>query len=206
MPRAGLTPDGLTLAAAELADAEGLAAVTATALARRVGVTPASLYSHVRGTADLRERVALLGLAESADRLADALAGRSGRTALAALVDAYRTYAGEHPGRWAATRTPLDPATAAASAGPRHAALTRSALTAYGLAEPDLTHGVRIVGALVQGWIELEAAGSFDHSDPPAAQSRARLVDALDAMLRSRPAAAEPPTADAHPHPEDPTP
>ncbi|KRE60162.1 TetR/AcrR family transcriptional regulator [Nostocoides sp. Soil756] len=203
MPRAGLSPERLTLAAAELADREGLHAVTATALARHFGVAPASLYSHVRGTLDLRERVALLGLQESADALADVLAGRSGRAALAALAAGYRDYATAHPGRWAATRTRLDPAAAATSAGPRHAALARAALGAYGLDEPDLTHAVRIVGALVQGWIELETAGSFDHSDPPAAASRERLVDALDAMFRAWPATPHPTTT---PQTEDHTP
>ncbi len=203
MPRAGLTPARLTLAAADLADSDGLPAVTATALARHFGVAPASVYAHVRGTADLRERVALLGLQESADALADALAGRSGRDALSALADTYRTYAAARPGRWAATRTRLDPATAATSAGPRHAALARAALSDYGLVEPDLTHAVRIVGAVVQGWIELEAAGSFDHSDPPAAESRERLVDALDTMFRSWPPADRPATP---PPTEDPTP
>lgn len=57
------------------------------------------------GAQDLRTRVALLALQELADHVSDALAGRAGRAALAALGDAYRSYAREHPGRWTATAT-----------------------------------------------------------------------------------------------------
>ena len=98
MARAGLSADKLTRAAAELADEQGLEAVTVSALARQFGVRTASMYSHVDGTPDLRRRLTLLALEESADRLAEALAGRSGRDALVALGDTYRDYARQHPG------------------------------------------------------------------------------------------------------------
>ena len=70
MPRAGVTAERLTRAAAELADRDGLDAVTVSALARRFGVTVASLYSHVRGIEDLRTRMAALALRELADQAA----------------------------------------------------------------------------------------------------------------------------------------
>ena len=50
--------------------------------------------------------------------------------------DVYRDYAREHPGRYAAARYRLDPETAAASAGVRHAQLTRAVLRGYDLSEP----------------------------------------------------------------------
>ncbi|WP_433386748.1 TetR-like C-terminal domain-containing protein [Micromonospora sp. KLBMP9576] len=46
------------------------------ALAKRFGVRDASLYTHIRGLADLQERVALLALTEWADALGAAVAGR----------------------------------------------------------------------------------------------------------------------------------
>ena len=77
--RAGLTVPALTAAAAELADEVGFAQVTVSALARRVGVQPASLYAHLRGTDDLRTRIAVRALEELGDRLSVALAGRARR-------------------------------------------------------------------------------------------------------------------------------
>ena len=121
MARAGMTAERLTQAAAELADEIGFENVTVSALARRFGVKDPSLYSHIKNAQELRVRVALLALEELADRAAAALAGRAGKDALVAFANAYRDYAKEHPGRYAATQFELDPETAATSAAPRHA-------------------------------------------------------------------------------------
>nr|WP_238846298.1 TetR-like C-terminal domain-containing protein [Nocardia terpenica] len=43
------------------------------------------------------------------DRVGEALAGRSGKQALVAFADAYRTYAIEHPGRYAAMQRTWTP-------------------------------------------------------------------------------------------------
>lgn len=190
MARAGLTPERLTQAGAELADEVGFDQVTVSALARRFDVKAASLYAHVRSTHDLRTRIALLALEELADRVADAIAGRAGRDALAAFADAYRVYAREHPGRYQAARFQLDTETAA-SAGVRHAQMTRALLRGYRLAEPDQTHAVRMLGGLVHGFLELETAGGFSHTPVAAEESWAWTVDSLDAMLRARGAAPE---------------
>jgi AcrR family transcriptional regulator len=187
MTRAGLTPELLARAGAELADEAGFEAVTPSELARRVGVKVASLYSHVRNAHDLRRRVALFALQEIADRTAEALAGRSGRDALAALGTVLREYASQHPGRYAATRLPLDDESAAASAGPRIAQMTRAVLRGYHLTEPDETHAVRLLGSTFHGFISLELAGGFAHSSPGSAATWARIIDVLDHSLRHWP-------------------
>jgi AcrR family transcriptional regulator len=188
--RAGLTPDRLARAGAELADEVGFEQVTLSEVARRFDVKVASLYSHVASSHDLRTRIALLALEELADRGAAALAGRAGKDALTALADVYRDYAREHPGRYAAAQLPLDPETAAASAGPRHAEMTRAILRGYDLTEPDQTHAVRLLGSVFHGYVTLELAGGFSHSQPASDVSWSRIQDALDALLRNWPAAA----------------
>lgn len=189
MVRAGLTPERLTQVGAELADELGFDQVTVSALARRCGVKVPSLYAHVRNSEDLRTRIALLALEELADLGAAALAGRAGKDALVALANVYRDYAREHPGRYAAARTPLTPEAAARSAGPRHSAMTRAILRGYDLTEPDATHAVRLLGSVFHGYVSLELAGGFSHSAPDAQESWTRSLDALDALLRNWPAA-----------------
>ncbi|MBF4163148.1 TetR-like C-terminal domain-containing protein [Nocardioides acrostichi] len=184
-PRAGLNPDRLAAEAADLADEQGLGAVTLTALARRVGVKPPSLYAHVASNRDLRQRLTLRALEESAGRVAEAVAGRSGREAIDALGQAYRDYASAHPGRHAAMSLPLDDEVAAVGAGPRHAELARAALRGYALGEPDETHAVRLLGATVRGWTDLERAGGFARSEPDAEASWQRAVDGLDVVFGS---------------------
>ena len=209
MARAGLSTALLVRSAAELADDEGLAGVTLAALAQRFDVKAPSLYAHVTSSLDLKQRVAVLALAETADRIGDAIAGRSGREALEAYGRAHRDYAAEHPGRHEATKLPLDHDLARASAVPRHASLARAVLRSYALPEPDETHAVRLLGAAVRGWTDLELAGGFSRSEPPADTSWRRAVDGLDHLFSSwtmpdtgeggRGARAQEPSAGRHP-------
>ena len=185
--RERLSTASLVRHAADLADEAGFDALTPSALARRVQVTVPSLYTHVAGAQDLRTRVALLALEELADRVSAALAGRAGAVALAALGDAYRSYAQQHPGRWAATTTRLDHQAAAASAGPRLAQLMRDALFGYGLRGDEETHALRLLGSALRGFVDLEVAGSFDHSPPGPDASWRRALEALDALFRAWP-------------------
>ncbi|MPY57464.1 TetR/AcrR family transcriptional regulator [Streptomyces spongiae] len=188
MARVGLTPERLAQAGAELADEVGFDEVTVSALARRFDVKVASLYSHLKNSDDLKTRIALLALEELADRGAAALAGRAGKDALAALGDVYRDYAREHPGRYAAAQLRLAPETAAASAGVRHAQMTRAILRGYDLTEPDQTHAVRLLGSVFLGYVTLELGGGFSHSAPDTQETWTRVIDALDALLRNWPA------------------
>jgi AcrR family transcriptional regulator len=185
VPRAGLTTERLVRAGAELADEVGFDQVTVSALARRFGVKVASLYSHLKNSQDLKTQIAQLALEELADRAAAALAGRAGKDALAAYADVYRDYAREHPGRYAAARLRLDPEAAAASAGARHAGMTRAVLRGYDLAEPDLTHAVRLLGSVFHGYVSLELAGGFDHSAPDSQDTWTWILDRLDVLLRT---------------------
>ncbi|MEV3888520.1 TetR-like C-terminal domain-containing protein [Streptomyces griseoincarnatus] len=188
-PRVGLTTERLTRAGATLADEVGFDQVTVSELARRFDVKVASLYSHVKNSHDLKTRIALLALEELADRAADALAGRAGKDALVALANVYRDYAREHPGRYAAAQFRLDPGTAAASAGVRHAKMTRALLRGYHLDEPDQTHAVRLLGSVFHGYVSIEMGGGFSHSAPDTEETWSRVLDALDALLRTWPLA-----------------
>ncbi|PRX98961.1 TetR/AcrR family transcriptional regulator [Allonocardiopsis opalescens] len=188
MARAGGAGERLTLAAAELADEIGFDRLTVSAVARRLGVKDPSLYAHIENARELKARVALLALEELADRAAAALAGRAGRDALVAFADAYRGYAKQHPGRYAASRYELDPQTAAASAGPRHSEMTRAILRGYDLPEPDQTDAVRFLGGAFHGFVSLELSGSFRHTPREADASWAWVLDTLDFALRKHPA------------------
>ncbi|MFF2810390.1 TetR/AcrR family transcriptional regulator [Streptomyces sp. NPDC058000] len=185
--RVGLTTERLTRAGAELADEVGFEQVTVSELARRFDVKVASLYSHLKNSHDLKTRIALLALEELADRAAEALAGRAGKDALTAFANVYRDYAREHPGRYAATQFRLAPEAALASAGVRHAQMTRAILRGYDLPEPEQTHAVRMLGSVFHGYVSLELGGGFSHSAPDPQETWSRIVDALDALLRNWP-------------------
>jgi AcrR family transcriptional regulator len=187
MARAGITGERLTQTAAELADEIGFDKVTVSAVARRLGVKDPSLYAHIENLRELKVRVTLLALEELADEAAAALAGRAGKDALVAFANTYRDYAKKHPGRYTASRFELDPETAATSAGPRHAEMTRAILRGYDLPEPDQTDAVRFLGSTFHGYVSLEMAGGFRHTPREADTSWAWALDTLDFALRNHP-------------------
>jgi AcrR family transcriptional regulator len=187
MGRAKLTPAAVIAAAAELADREGFDAITLSALARHFAVQTASLYSHVRDRSALLDGVQELALGELADRIAVAIGGRSGREALASLAEAHRDYARQSPGRWAALQRPAAPAVVSSDAARRLASLTLAMLRGYRLPETELVHATRLLGSTINGFLALEAAGSFGHREPATDVSWRRSLDALDAVFRSWP-------------------
>ncbi|WP_019063800.1 TetR-like C-terminal domain-containing protein [Streptomyces prunicolor] len=192
MPRAGLTADRVVAAAADLADEVGFENVSLSALARGFGVKDASLYSHVRNLQDLRTRVAFLAGGELIDRIAVAVADRTGREALGAFADAYRAYALEHPGRYAATQIRVDQSLIADSPALRRTAeITYGMLRAYGLTEPDLTDAVRLLRSTFHGYCALESTGSFG-APRDVRRSWERAVDALHVALTHWPREGQP--------------
>lgn len=158
MPRAGLDTAAVVEAAAAIADADGLGAVTLSTVAARLGVKPPSLYSHVAGLADLRARLAELAARELAGVLIPAVAGLAAGDALRAAGRAYRDWALAHPGRHTALQLVVP--------GDRGAATrTVDALVAvmrgYGLEGDGAIHAVRALRAAIYGFVTLETGGGF---------------------------------------------
>ena len=184
MPRAGLSTAAVVAAGADLADEAGLAAVSLAALAGRLNVRPPALYKHVGGIGDLRHRIATLAMTELGEAVRDALQGRSGADAVAALFDALRSYVAEHPGRYDATVVepfggPDDPLYVAAA---RVVGSVRAVLSAYGVRPRDLDHAVRLLRCTVRGYAALRAADAFRWGNDPD-ESVAWMVRFVDAGL-----------------------
>ncbi len=181
MARAGLHPDAVVDAAARIADADGLDAVTLSRLAGELGVRTPSLYSHVDGLDDLRRRLAARGARELTDATQEAAAGRACGDALRAVAGAYRAYALAHPGRYeAAQRAAL---VAGDEAGVRAVRVFMSVLAGYGLTGDDAIHATRAVRAALHGFAALEAGGGFGMQQP-VDETFERLVSLLDVGLR----------------------
>jgi AcrR family transcriptional regulator len=210
MPRAGLSRPVVGRAAADLADEIGFERLTLAALASRLGVAVPSLYKHVPGLDALRRDIAILALGELADRISvavEAVAGtdRAGdagpqtgaaaepgpagaSAALRAMAAAYRAYATDHPGRYAATVRAAEPDDAAHGAAAGHVLdIVFDLLRERGLAGDAAIDATRSLRAGLHGFISLEAAGGFG-MPRDVDRSFDRLVSILDAGLRPDPA------------------
>jgi AcrR family transcriptional regulator len=184
MARAGLSAQAVVDAAAELADREGLDAVTLARLAADAGVRPPSLYAHVAGLDDLRRRLAIRGTRELAAAMREAATGRSGADALRAVATALRDYARGHPGTYlAAQRAPAADDNEALAAGSDAVNVLTAVLAGYGLTGDDTIHAARAVRSALHGFAVLEAGGGFGIK-LDLDESFARMVDLLDRGLR----------------------
>jgi AcrR family transcriptional regulator len=162
VPRAGLSAASVVGAAAELADAEGLDALTLARIAASVGVRTPSLYNHVGGLDDVRRRIALVALRELGDALRRAAVGRAGDDALVAMAHAYRAYGRAHPGRYAAAqRAPASADAELVDAARGAVDVVLAILRGYGLEGDNAIHAARGVRSALHGFVALEAAGGF---------------------------------------------
>ncbi|WP_284756970.1 WHG domain-containing protein [Curtobacterium flaccumfaciens pv. flaccumfaciens] len=186
MPRAGLDPATVTEAAATLADEIGLAQLSMSVVADRLGVKAPSLYKHVDGLGDLTRRIAILGANELGDALRDAMQGRSGRSALEAAVQTVRRSVQEHPARYQAAvgvrPTGADDPLAVALG--RTLASFAAALRDYPLDPADEVHALRVLRSVLHGFATIEASGGFQ-MDTDVDASAAWMVDFLDRGFRA---------------------
>jgi AcrR family transcriptional regulator len=186
MGRAGLGGPAVVDAAAKLADADGLEFVTLARLATALGVRAPSLYAHIASVEDLRRRLGARGARELAAELGRAAAGRAGTDALRAVACAYRGYAHEHPGSYAAAQRArgLEDDDEAAAAAQAVTDVALAVLRGYGLQGDDAVHAARTIRAALHGFVSLEAQEGFA-IELSLDESFERLVATLDRGLQT---------------------
>jgi AcrR family transcriptional regulator len=178
MPRAGLSSDAVLDAAARIADADGLPAMTLARLAAELGVRPPSLYKHVDGLDAVHRGLALRGLAEAVRRCQRATIGKARDQALFAFAHAYWQFAREHPGLYAASVRAARPGeNDIAAAGEALIGIVLAVLAGYGVKGDDALHATRGLRAIVHGFVQLDAMGAF--------RLKLDLAESFDRLLRA---------------------
>jgi AcrR family transcriptional regulator len=184
----GLSTGQVVDAAAEIADAEGLEAVTLASVAARLGVRSPSLYAHVQGLEGLKRLLALRAAVLSAEELRAAAADHSGLEALREIAHASRRFATEHPGLYDAGQRAVRPGADKEDKELFHAMMEAvmpafQALAEAGVDEPERLHLLRAIRAALHGFVALERAGSFVLPES-IEESFHRLVDLVLAGVR----------------------
>lgn len=183
MPRAGLTPERVVVAAEELADEVGLRNLTLAELATRLGVRLPSLYKHVSGMEGLQREISVRAKADLGAALGRSAVGRSGAEAVRAMSQAYRAWARAHPGRYAATQrapTPGDEADERATA--EAVTVVLDVLAAYDLTGVAAIDATRALRSALHGFVTLEMEGGFG-MPVDIDRSFARMIDAYVAAF-----------------------
>jgi AcrR family transcriptional regulator len=185
MPRAGLTQTRVLEEAERLADEVGLSQLTLAALAARLGVRQPSLYKHIDGMDGLQRGLAVRAKNELANILARAAIGRERGDAITAIGHAYREWAHEHPGRYAAAQPAPAPDDAEAIAASQAVvSVTTAVLAGYRLRDDDAIDATRALRSALHGFVTLELAGGFG-LPVDIDRSYERLVSGLVTALSS---------------------
>lgn len=185
MPKAGLSPEGITEAGAKLADELGLSQLSMMNLAERLGVKAPSLYKHVGGLADLSHRIAIIATVEVGELLGRAIEGRSGKDALSCAAHALRAFVRQCPGRYSAMNEarPTGPADPLEPARERALGSLAAALRGYRLHPADEVHALRMIRSSLHGFATLESSGGFQLGTD-VDTSFSRMIDFIDRGLR----------------------
>ncbi|GAA0335253.1 TetR/AcrR family transcriptional regulator [Bacillus carboniphilus] len=160
-PRRGLDIEIILEAATEMADQEGLEAITLATLAKKLNIKPPSLYNHVEGLPGLRKKLAIYGLEQLLEELTKSAVGRSGDDAVRALAISYVSFSRKHPGLYEATLMAPDEDVDHQKAASAIVDLIVNVLRAYELEGEQSLHVVRGLRSILHGFSSLEQKGGF---------------------------------------------
>lgn len=183
MSKANLNREVIVQTAAVLADQEGIDQVSMAAIARQLGVTVPSLYKHVSSLPAVHRELAVRAMEGLIGEVTDATSGGEPGTELANLANAYRRYATEHPGLYAASTRGADPSDEElVRLTDQLLEVISRVLVRRGMRRQDWIHDVRMLRSALHGCVALEASGNYG-PDVNADDSFKRLIDGLDAAL-----------------------
>jgi AcrR family transcriptional regulator len=163
----GLTLEQVVEAAAEIADRDGLDALSLASLASKLGVRSPSLYNHVDGLTGLRRQLAVHASSLLTAELADCVDAIESTEALTAVAEQLRSFAHRHPRLYdsflPAPTPDEDPELAAALAEP--VSVVASVLDRMNVDPATVIPLIRALRASVHGFVDLELRGGFGLPD-----------------------------------------
>lgn len=164
MSRTALDTQQVVDVAAEIADSEGLDAITLTRVANELGVRQPALYRHVDSYDGLIRLLGLRGRELLADRLSEAAVGVSGPDAVRSLGLAWRKVVQDAPGSYAATdRYPCAGDSELEEAVERIVGLMARSLISFELTDDETVHAARSLRSAFHGFAHLEAGDGHPH-------------------------------------------
>ena len=166
--KAGLDKDKIIEAAAKMADEKGIANVTLKVLATELGIKSPSLYKHFSGGLDeLNKELMLYGWYSLESELTRAAIGKAKDDAIIAICYAYRHFVAEHKGLFEAMQWyNMYQSEEHLQAIQGIVSILFQVLEAYGLAEEQKVHIVRMLRGFLQGFASIESHGGYGNPTP----------------------------------------
>ncbi|MGG4144576.1 WHG domain-containing protein [Paenibacillus algorifonticola] len=161
-PRIGLDVPTIVRTAAEIANTQGLEAVTMASLSQKLGIRSPSLYNHIDGLSGVKLALAIYGLREMNEQMSKAVEGLTGEDAVYAAGKAYVAFARSNPGVYEATIPSQSQDNDEFKAvSEQLMGLIINLLDSYKLKQEMAIHIVRGLRSLLHGFSSIEQKGGF---------------------------------------------
>jgi AcrR family transcriptional regulator len=171
----------LTGTATRVVDQHGFEGLSVSSVAAALDVAPSALYTHCDGLGGLRTLVAVAATENLADRIRTAAIGTSGQNAVLAMGQAYRQFALDHPGQFAAIlRLPHANDPRLRSAGRSIVDVFALVFAAMGLSSRESSMAAQSTHSAIHGFMALEhVTGTEDRHEI----DYAHLLEALQRVV-----------------------
>ena len=162
--RFGINQEIIITKALEIADREGMEAVTMANIARELTIKSPSLYNHFKGLNDIKQTMANKAQKLLYLHLKEAIQNKQeGLDTIQGFGKAYLTFSNQFPGHYEASLTALDPSSQNVNFfGESIIDLTKESLSLYRLNQNEIIHVIRGLRSLLHGIVDLERKGGFN--------------------------------------------
>ena len=162
--RSGLNQEMITNKALEIADRDGMEAVTMANIARELTIKPPSLYNHFKGLKDVKQAMAIKAQKLLYEHLKEAAKDKKeGLEMIKEIGKAYLSFAYQFPGFYEASLFAPDPSSKNVQFfGESIVELTKESLSVYRLNQKEMIHIIRGLRSLLHGLVDLERKGGFN--------------------------------------------
>lgn len=181
----GLSSEIIFQAAAELVAEKGYDKFSLRELASRLGVKPASIYSHVKNADEISTAVGMRAIAQLSEALEQASAVSDDDLAFLSLARAYREFAHQNPELYRAIiGLPRTGDETLRDNEQRTIAPLRRLAERFVHSKSEIVNFQRFLRSAMHGFISLEAAGFMRCSEVPADESYEMLMRCCLAELK----------------------
>ena len=160
----GLNKEVLVEGSKELIEENGIAAFSMRALADKLNVKTASLYTHIESMDALFTEVGLSALNDQRTAQLAAIEGKDGDAAVFALAESYRAFAKAHAALYQLImQMPMGKDETLRAAAAMTAEPSMQVLMGYPLGEQRRMHWQRVLRGVMHGFVSQETSGYFSH-------------------------------------------
>lgn len=164
MPRVNADEEKIVKIASEITDEKGFAGVTLKEVSERLNIRPPSLYNHISGLQELKEKVSQHAMELLREELVRGAMGRSGADALKGMGIAYIQFARAHSGLYETIQwMNIAGDVQSGSLFSEVVQLVYNIAGDIGADELEASHIIRTVRSLAHGFASIESHHGFSH-------------------------------------------